>query len=249
MGILDGKVAVVTGGSRGMGEIHVRELVNEGAKVIISDLNEELGEKVSEDIGDNTIFVKHDVTNFDDWENIIIKARETFGSIDILVNNAGVGGPHKKINDLSIADYKTTIDVDLNGVFLGMKALIPHMIDNNGGSIINISSVAGLRHDDVTPNAAYTAAKHGVIGLTRAGAVEYANKNIKINAICPGTVLTPLLEENLSEEELEAVGSTSPIGRFANSKEISQAIIFLASDKSSYINGEYIVVDGGTAAS
>lgn len=248
MGRLDGKVAVVTGGAGGMGEIHVRELVNEGAKVIISDWNEELGKKVSEKIGDQAIFIKHDVTSLDDWEYLISKSKETFGPIDILVNNAGIGGPIKKITDLSIDDYMAVINVDLNGVFLGMKSLIPHMIDNHGGAIINISSVAGLRHDEITPNAAYTTAKHGVIGLTRAGAVEYADKKIRINAICPGPVLTPLIKKTMSEEEIIAAGSVSPLGRFADAKEISQAVIFLASDHSSYINGEYIVVDGGIAA-
>jgi 3alpha(or 20beta)-hydroxysteroid dehydrogenase len=249
MTILEGKVAIVTGGAKGMGKGHVEALLDAGAKVVLTDVDEEGGNEVVKSLGEDTLFVKHDVTKIEDWENVLVKTNKKFGPVDILVSNAGVGGPHAKIEDLSAEDYMTTINVDLNGVFLGMKTLIPHMLKNGGGSIINISSVAGLRHDAVAPNAAYTTSKHGVIGLTRAGAAEYAKEGVKINAVAPGTVLTPMLKEALSEEEQEQVGSISPIGRFAEIEEISNAIIYLASDKSSYVNGEVLVIDGGTAAS
>jgi 3alpha(or 20beta)-hydroxysteroid dehydrogenase len=248
MGLLDGKVAIVTGGARGMGATHVRKLAKEGAKVIISDLDEESGEQLAEEIGEQAIFVKHDVTNLDDWNNIISKGKEAFGSINVLVNNAGISGPRKDITELEVDDYLKTINVDQHGVFYGMKAVIPHMIESGGGSIVNIASVAGIRHVSGTRNVAYTAAKHAVIGLTKSGAVEYAGRNIKINAVCPGAVLTPLMKEIRTEEQLEELGKAAPAGRFGETEEISEAVIFLASDRSSYINGQYILVDGGLAA-
>lgn len=245
MGLLDGKVAIVTGGARGMGAMHVKKMVEEGAKVVISDLNEEVGEKLAQEVGDNAVFVKHDVTDYSSWENLISKAVEKFGPVNVLVNNAGIAGPMKDINELSIDDYMLTVNVDQHGVFYGMKALVAHMLENNGGSIVNIASVAGIQHVEGTPNVAYTAAKHAVLGMTKAAAVEFSSKNIKINAVCPGGVLTPLMEETFNEEQIAEAGKASPIGRFAEMEEISDAVIFFASDKSSYINGEYLIVDGG----
>jgi len=248
MGRLEGKVAIVTGGAKGMGESHVREMVKEGAKIVIADLDDSNGEKLADEIGEDVIFAKLDVADNNSWEKIISKTLESFGSLDVLVNNAGVTGPAKHIDELEIEEYMTTVNVDLNGVFLGMKAAIAHMLEADGGSIVNIASTAGFRHVEGTPNAAYTAAKHGVIGLTKAGAVEYADNNIRINAVNPGGVLTPLMKESFTPEQIEVQGKASPAGRFGDPEEISQAVIFLASDDSTYINGESISVDGALSA-
>lgn len=247
MGRLDGKVAIITGASRGMGSEHVREFVKEGAKVVITDILEAEGRTLSKELGENTLFVKHDVTNPDDWNHVINQAVEAFGPVTVLVNNAGYAGPVSSLTDLADEDYLKIISIDQHGTFYGMKALIPHMIEAGGGSIVNISSTAGLRHVNGTPNVAYTAAKHAVNGLTKAAAVEYADKNIRINVICPGGVLTPLLKETYTQEQLDMY-ATSPIGRLSDPHEISKPVLFLASDDASYITGAEYVVDGGLLA-
>lgn len=243
MGRLDGKVAIITGAARGMGAAHAREFVEEGAKVVITDIREDEGKKLSGDIGENTIFVKHDVTKEEDWENVINKANESFGPVNILVNNAGYGGQPSLLGELESEQYHQIVNIDQHGTFYGMKALIPHMLESGGGSIVNISSVSGLVNKG--PNAAYVAAKHAVIGLTKSAAVDYTDKNIRVNAICPGGVLTPLAKETLSPEELEQASAEFPIRRFAEPHEVSKAVVFLASDDSSYISGSEYRVDGG----
>ena len=247
MGKLDGKVAIITGGSRGMGEEHARQFVKEGAKVVITDVLDEEGRMLAKELGENVLFIQHDVTKSADWKKVINQAVEEFGSVDILVNNAGYTGPLSTLTDLSEEEYMKVITIDQHGTFYGMKAVIPHMIKAGGGSIINISSTAGLRHVNGTPNAAYTAAKHAVIGLTKAAAVEYADKNIRINVVCPGGVLTPLLKETYTEEQLNAAASP-PMGRLSEPHEVSIPVLFLASEDASYMTGGVYIVDGGLMA-
>jgi len=161
------------------------------------------------------------------------------------VNNAGYPGPFGKVADLDVDEYLKVINIDQHGTFYGMKAVIPHMLSSGGGTIVNIASVAGEQHVEGTPSAAYTAAKHAVMGLTKAAAVEYAAENIRINAILPGSVLTPMMRDVFTQEQIDAAGSMSPINRLANPREISKVVAFLASDDSSYVTGAGYAVDGG----
>ncbi|WP_163971827.1 SDR family NAD(P)-dependent oxidoreductase [Oceanobacillus halotolerans] len=247
MGLLEGKIAIVTGGAKGMGETHARKLADEGAKVVIGDVDVENGEKLAESIGDNASFIELDVTNSTSWDQLVKKTKETFGSIDILVNNAGLAGGMPGLLEIEEDLYKKIIDINQLGVFNGMRAVLPTMIENNKGSIINISSLAGLRHD-TTVNPAYTASKFAVRGLTKQAAYEFADKNIRINAVLPGAVLTPMAEATLTKEQIDEVSQTLlPMKRFANPEEVSELIAFLASDKASYISGGDFVVDGARA--
>lgn len=245
MGRLDGKVAMITGASRGMGAEHAKEFVQEGAKVAITDILEDEGRQLADEIGENATFVKLDITKLEDWENAIQKTKEAFGDVNILVNNAGYPGPFDHVADLDVDEYLKVINIDQHGTFYGMKAVIPHMLSSGGGTIVNIASVAGEQHVEGTPSAAYTAAKHAVMGLTKAAAVEYAAKNIRINAILPGSVLTPMMRDVFTQEQIDAAGSMSPINRLANPREISKVVAFLASDDSSYVTGAGYAVDGG----
>ncbi|WP_139891609.1 SDR family NAD(P)-dependent oxidoreductase [Bacillus sp. D386] len=248
MGLLDGKVAIITGGAKGMGEFHSRKLSEEGARVVIGDLDIENGEKIARDIGeDKAIFVELDVTNPKSWDNVVQKTKDTFGTIDILVNNAGLAGAITGLLDIEESLYKKIIDINQNGIFYGMRAVLPTMVENNNGSIINISSLAGLRHD-ITVNPAYTASKFAIRGLTKQAAYEFADKNIRINAILPGAILTPMAEATLTKEQIDDVSQNLlPMKRFANPEEVSEVVAFLASDKASYISGADYVVDGARA--
>ena len=248
MGLLQGKVAIITGGAKGMGEFHTRKLADEGAKVVIGDLDVESGEKVAKDIGDDkAIFVKLDVTDPESWANIVQTTKDKFGTIDILVNNAGLAGAITGLLDIEEGLYKKIIDINQNGTFYGMRAVLPTMVEKNSGSIINISSLAGLRHD-VTVNPAYTASKFAVRGMTKQAAYEFADKNIRVNAVLPGAILTPMAEATLTKEQIDDVSENLlPMKRFADPKEVSELIVFLASDKASYISGGDYVIDGARA--
>lgn len=188
-----------------------------------------------------------DVTDPDSWETIVQKTKETFDTIDILVNNAGLAGAITGLLDIEEDLYKKIIDINQNGIFHGMRAVLPTMVENNEGSIINISSLAGLRHD-ITVNPAYTASKFAIRGLTKQAAYEFAGKNIRVNAVLPGAILTPMAEATLTKEQIDDVSQNLlPMQRFAQPEEVSEVIVFLASDKASYVSGADYVVDGARA--
>lgn len=243
MGILDDKVTVITGASKGMGASHARKFVEEGAKVVIADIDIEAGEKLTQAIGENAFFVELDVTDPNSWNNAIQKAKDKFGAIDVLVNNAGLSGKPEGLLDLEEDLYRKIIDIDQHGVFYGMRAVVPTMIENNGGSIINISSTSGLR-PDTTVNPGYAAAKHAVRALTKYAAYEFSDKNIRVNTVYPGVIRTPMAEESLSKEDIEGIEESVPMNRLGNPEEVSEVIVFLASDKSSFVSGADYVVDG-----
>ncbi|MFC9356052.1 glucose 1-dehydrogenase [Rhodococcus sp. NPDC057014] len=245
---LQGKVALITGAAVGMGAAHARLFVSEGAQVVISDINAIDGEKLAEELGSNAIYLKHDVTDPQSWESVLDQAQAAFGPVTVLVNNAGLPGPNVTTTDLEDADYHSTVAVDEHGVFYGMRAALPRMIAAGGGSIVNISSVAGFAHVPGTPNVAYTAAKFAVRGMTKATAVEYASQGVRVNSIHPGGVITPMLAAALDEATQAAIAVSVPIGRLADPGEISYAALFLASDESSYVTGTELVVDGGMLA-
>lgn len=237
---LTGKVAIITGGASGMGAEHARLFAARGAKVVITDVNEENGTAVASEIGESAIFIKHDVTSESDWETVVAKTIETFGQIDILVNNAGIL-IMKSIEDTSIDDYKKLMTINVDSVFIGIKAVVPHMKERGTGSIVNISSAAGLVGQ---PSAlAYTASKFAVRGMTKSAAIDLGLFGIRVNSVHPGSIATPMTAGNGVKE-----GSPLPlaaINRNAAPEEVSEVVAFLASDAASYVTGAEYVVDGG----
>lgn len=245
---LAGKVALVTGAAMGMGAAHAKLFVEEGARVVLTDLQEEAGEQLAAELGPNALFVQHDVTDPASWEDVLSKAEAAFGPVTVLVNNAGLSGPSVHTAELSDRDYERTVAVDQHGVFYGMRAVIPRMIAAGGGSIVNISSVAGFAHSPGTPNVAYTSSKFAVRGMTKTAAVEYGGHGIRVNSIHPGAIFTPMLESVLDEAAQTAISARIPLGRMARPSEVSQAVLFFASDDASYVSGTELIVDGGMQA-
>ncbi|GAA4503909.1 SDR family oxidoreductase [Actinoallomurus oryzae] len=245
MGRLDGKVALVTGGARGMGASHVRTFLGEGAKVVFGDVRRDEGRSLEKELGDDCRFVAHDVTAEEGWSSIVERATATFGGLDILVNNAGVLG-FGPVADMTVADFRKFLEVNLVSQWLGIKHAGPVM--SEGGSIVNISSVNGLV--GAAGLTGYSASKAGVRGLTRSAALELAPRRIRVNSVHPGGVATPMVGRNADDLEDRAGGVMSglPIPRYASPQEISNMVLFLASDESSYCTGAEFVVDGGMTA-
>lgn len=247
MGRLTGKVAIITGASQGMGEAHAKAFVEEGASVILTDLNAEAGERLAADLGERALFVRQDVADASHWADVVTKGEAAFGKVNVLVNNAGIIGAIAATTDFSEADYQKVYEVNQLGTYLGMKAVLPSMIASGGGSIVNISSVAGMVAIYGSPNLAYVASKFAVRGMTKQVAVEYGAKNIRCNSVHPGYIRTPMMAAATDEEGGDAL-SMIPLARLADPKEVSQLVIFLASDESSFITGHEHVIDGGMTA-
>jgi 3alpha(or 20beta)-hydroxysteroid dehydrogenase len=242
MGRVDGRVAIVTGAARGMGAAHARALAREGAKVLLTDVLEDEGREVAEELGEHARFAAHDVTSEASWERAIAAAEHAFGDVGILVNNAGVavGGP---IEETPEAVFRRMIDVNAVGVFLGMKGVIGSMRRAGGGSIINISSVGGLIGEPNTIG--YTASKFAVTGMTKVAAKELAADGIRVNSVHPGFTDTPMLQLAGPEEVLREFAAATPLGRFGRPEEVSAVVMFLACDESAFVSGSGYVVDGG----
>jgi 3alpha(or 20beta)-hydroxysteroid dehydrogenase len=239
MGRVDGKVAVISGAARGMGASHVRTLVGEGANVVAADILDDEGKALADDLGEAARFVHLDVTQLDQWKAAVDAAVDEFGRLDVLVNNAGIVNGNV-LQKFELADWQRIIDVNLTGTFLGMQAAIEPMIAAGGGSIINISSVEGLRGSPWVHG--YVASKFGVRGLTKSAALELAPHGIRVNSIHPGLIRTPMTA-GIPEDFL-----TIPLGRAADPVEVSTFVLFLASNESSYATGSEFVVDGGLVA-
>ncbi|WP_313533621.1 glucose 1-dehydrogenase [Sphingobacterium athyrii] len=244
MSRLKGKIAIITGASQGMGESHAREFIREGAKVVLTDLNEQRGVAIAEELGENAIFIKQDVTKIEDWEKVVAETEAKFGHVNVLVNNAGILGPIKTVTEISVEDYLKVIEINQNSVFYGMKYTIPSMLKAGIGSIVNISSVAGIVAIPGYPSLAYMGSKFAVRGLTKAAAVEYGKSNIRANSVHPGYIKTPMMVE-ATDEDGGGAGNVTPLGRMADAKEVSDLVIFLASDESSFLTGTEQVIDGG----
>lgn len=248
MNRLENKVALITGASRGMGEAHAREFINQGAKVILADVREEMGEALAKELGENALFVKLDVTNVKDWENAVKQGEAKFGNINVLVNNAGILGPVAGVMELKYEDYLKVIDVNQHSILLGMQAVIPSMLKAGVGSIINVSSIAGIVACFGFPNIAYMASKFAIRGMTKAVAFEYGPKNIRVNSMHPGFVLTPMMieatDEDASKEGRSALDEI-PLGRISETRELTGIVVFLASEEASFITGQEHIVDGG----
>jgi 3alpha(or 20beta)-hydroxysteroid dehydrogenase len=244
MGRLDGKVALITGGARGMGKSHVRHFVAEGARVVFGDVLDDKGAYVAAKLGGESCrYIHHDVTSEADWAAAVALATETFGSLDVLVNNAGVL-TFAPIAEMALADFRRILEVNAVGCWLGMKAVIEPMTKAGGGSIVNVSSTEGFT--GAAGLSAYTASKFAIRGMTKAAAQELGQFGIRVNSVHPGGVLTRMvLEQANSGHDGEHFLGNLPLGRFAEPAEISRLVAYLASDESSYSTGSEFVADGG----
>ncbi len=247
MGRLEGKVAIITGAARGMGESHARAFAREGAKLVLTDLRGDMGRALASEIGSDAIFLEQDVTSPDHWSDVVAKAEERFGKVDILVNNAGILGPMATTADLTDEGYEQVCQVNQHSVFYGMRAVLPAMLRAGGGSIVNISSIAGMAANYGFPSIAYVASKFAVRGMSKAVAVEYGRHNIRVNSVHPGFIQTPMMVEATDEGGGDALREI-PLGRIAAPEEVSALVLFLASDEASYVTGAEYLVDAGMLA-
>jgi 3alpha(or 20beta)-hydroxysteroid dehydrogenase len=247
MGRLDGKVALITGGARGMGAVHVRRFAGEGARVVFGDVLEEEGARLAAGLGDAVRFVPMDVTRPADWEAAVKTALTAFGRLSVLVNNAGVLR-YRRIEDMAVAEFTRIIEVNLVGQWLGVKSVIAPMRAAGGGSIVNVSSTEGFV--GAVGLSAYSASKFGVRGLTKVAARELGEYGIRVNSIHPGAILTPMVTDDpeLVSAKAESAGAflrALPLGRMGDPEEVPGLAVFLASDESTYCTGGEFLVDGG----
>lgn len=243
-----GKVAVVTGGASGIGEAVARAIAARGGQVVVADIDEADSERVTTAIGDaggSAQAIRTDVTDADSVEAMVKFAVDAYGGLDVAINNAGIGGPLSPTGEYPIDGWRQVIEINLNGVFYGMRYQIPAMLARGGGAIVNVASILGAVGTANSP--AYVAAKHGVRGLTKAAAIEYATRNIRINSVGPGYIETPLLT-SLDEATMQALVNLHPMHRLGTSEEVAALIVFLASDEAAFITGSYHLVDGGYTA-
>jgi 3alpha(or 20beta)-hydroxysteroid dehydrogenase len=243
MGRLEGKVAIITGAARGMGASHARIFVREGAKVIMTDVREDMGRTVAAEIGGGCRFLLHDVTRPADWSRIVAETEAAHGRVDVLVNNAGILGPIATTADLDDAGYDQVCAINQHSVFYGMREVLPAMLRAGKGSIVNISSIAGMAANYGFPSLAYVASKFAVRGMTKA-AMEYGRHNIRVNSVHPGFIQTPMMVEATNEGGGDALREI-PLGRIADPSEVSAVVLFLASDEASYVTGAEHLVDAG----
>jgi len=244
------KVVLVTGASSGIGRSAAVMYAERGADVVVSDVNSPGGEETVAIIrrtGGKAFFVKADVSSPSDCEMLVKRTLAEFGRLDIAFNNAGIGGESNKVGDLSVEGWDKVITVNLSGVFYCMHYEIPAMLKTGGGSIVNMSSILG--QVGFTAASAYVSAKHGVIGLTRTAAIEYAQSGIRVNAVGPAFIHTPMiaaLEENT--EVSKSLVDQHPVGRFGTPEEVAELVLWLSSDQASFVTGSYYAVDGGYLA-
>lgn len=243
-----GKVAIVTGGSSGIGRATCILYAKHGAKVVVSDIDEGGGKetvKMITDNGGDAIWIHADVSNPSDCENLVKRTVDHYGRLDIACNNAGIGGDQAPVADMSIENWEKVISVNLSSVFYCMKYQVHAMLQTGGGSIVNISSILGSVGFAAAP--AYVAAKHGMVGLTKTAAIDYGKQGIRVNAVGPAFIDTPLLS-GLDENLMSMLTSLHPIGRIGKPEEVAELIIWLSSDKASFATGGYYPIDGAYLA-
>ena len=246
---LENKVALISGGARGMGAVEAKLFAGEGAKVVIGDVLEDDGRRTEAEInesGGECVFVRLDVTSEESWQGAVRLAVERFGKLDILVNNAGIYRTHNVV-ETSEEEWDQVMDINAKGVFLGTKTAIPAMRDNGSGSIVNISSVAGLVGNLMS--SAYTASKGAVRLLTKSTAIQYGRDGIRCNSVHPGTIVTQMTAGLLADESYrEDRINRTPIGRLGTADDVAYGVLFLASDEASFMTGSELVIDGGRTA-
>jgi len=244
---LENKVAIISGGSRGMGAFEAALFVQEGAKVIIGDVRDEEGRDLEKHIGSNAVYMHLDVTSERDWAVVVKEATDRYGKLDILVNNAGVSA-RGTIEETSVDDWDRVMGINAKGVFLGTRAAIPEMRKSGGGSIINISSQLGLvGMAESSPQ--YQSSKGAVRIFTKSAAIQYAPEGIRVNSVHPGPIVTPMTEARRSDSAVQQVMvSRIPLGRYGESKDVAYGVLYLASDEASFVTGSELVIDGGWTA-
>ncbi|QLH75785.1 glucose 1-dehydrogenase [Halosimplex rubrum] len=244
----DDKTAIVTGASGGIGEAAAKRFAAEGASVVVADLKVEEGEATVadiEDAGGEATFVETDVSDPADAGAMVDVAVDTYGGLDFAFNNAGIEGERAATSDQPVDNFERVIGVNLKGVFLGMRAEIPVMLDDGGGAVVNTSSIAGrLGFPEISP---YVASKFGVIGLTKTAALEYSGEGVRVNAVCPGVIDTPMVQRSQDDdpEMMEQTAAATPIGRIGEPAEIGDAAVWLCSEDASFVTGEAMTIDGG----
>ena len=243
MARLEGKVAIITGAAQGMGAAHARKFIEEGAKVVLTDLNEEKGQAFAAELGESALFVKQNVASAEDWEKVVEEAERAFGKVNVLVNNAGITMA-KSILQVTEDEYRRIVDINQVSVFLGIKTVVPAMQKAGGGSIVNISSMNGI----VAGAVGYTDTKFAVRGMTKAAAIECANYGIRVNSVHPGVIATPMVVQEDTKAAVEKFAQHIPLKRVAQPEEVSNLVLYLASDESSYSTGSEFIIDGGMTA-
>ncbi len=247
---MNGKVAIVTGGSAGIGLATVRTFVERGASVIVADIDVAAGEKAVASLADGQAsFIRTDVSQEADVQAMVAAAVERFGRLDYAVNNAGIGGAAALTAEYTLDDWRRVIDINLTGVWLGMRYQIPAMLQHGGGAIVNVSSILGTVGFATAP--AYVAAKHAVNGLTKTAAIEYATQGIRVNNVNPGFIYTPMLENAGMAEGTELynqIASLHPMQRMGTPEEVANLIVWACSDEASFVTGAILLVDGGYTA-
>jgi NAD(P)-dependent dehydrogenase (short-subunit alcohol dehydrogenase family) len=246
---LENKVAIVTGGGMGIGKEVCLLLASEGAKVVVADINDEAGNNVASLLiknGSEAIFVKTNIAEPTDQESLVNKTIAHFGGLHIACNNAAISAPAYPLIEYPLDMWNKVLDINLSGIFYGMRYQIPAMLSSGGGSIVNISAMLG---QVAKKNAsAHIATKHGVVGLTKAAALEYAEQNIRVNVVGPSYIKTPMLTNAFDEKGMKALESFIPMARLGEASEVAELVLWLSSSKSSFVTGAYYPVDGGYLA-
>ena len=250
MGRLEGKVALISGGARGQGAVETELFSNEGAKVVFGDIRDDEGKQVEakiRELGGDVTYIHMDATNEEDWQKAVALAESQYGKLDILVNNAGISPPERQI-DITVEQWDAVMDINAKGVFLGTKHAIPAMQRAGGGSIINISSIAGIVGRPLA-SAAYAASKGAVRVFTKSTAAQHASDNIRCNSVHPGPIDTDMLRGVTASADPSSRVGEIPLGRLGQSEDVAYGVLYLASDEAAFVTGIELVIDGGVTGS